>query len=250
MCTRLADGVNVLPLGGIFSTNARMQAGSPYGVLYGSVLRRNSKGELWLNDRGQTVVANAIAQIGDPNPDWLLGITNEFDFKGFHLNFLLDIRVGGDVYSRNTGDLLRTGTAKETTEYPRYTADGKTPNRPYEIQGVGPDSVTASHVPLTAEQYFGNLYATGVGETYVFDASWIRLRELNLGYSFPSSLFKKSFLGGMEIGVVGRNLFLYAPHFSNFDPENNVYGVSNVQGLEFNGLPSTRSVGFYLKLNL
>ena len=184
LCTKLADGVKVLALGGTFPANARMQVGSLYGVLYGTVFNRDpATGKLLLNNRGQAVAASAINQIGDPNPDWLLGIINEFYYKGFHLSFLIDIKKGGDVYSRDIGDLRRTGTAKETAEIPRFEADGVTPNKPYIIDGLGPDG-KANTVPLTAEQYYGNLYGSGVNELSVFDESCIRLREFQLGIPF------------------------------------------------------------------
>lgn len=248
MCTRLAPGVPNIVLAGFVTPNARLEQGKPYGILFGSVFRRNADGQLWLNANGQAVLAPDNAQIGDPNPDWLLGVTNEIKYKGFNLTFLLDIKQGGDVFSRNIGDLRRSGAAAETGEFPRFNTDG-TVNRPYVIQGVGPDGRTPNTVPLSSFNYWGNLFAFGTGESYVFDASWFRLRELSFGYTFPSTMFKNSFIGGLEIGFLGRNLFLHAPNFPHFDPENNVLGVSNAQGLEFNGLPSTRNMGFYLRTN-
>ncbi len=248
MTKRLAAGVPNIILAGFVTPNARLEAGKPYGILYGSVFRRNAAGELWLNASGLPVLAPDNAQIGDPNPDFLLGINNDFSYKGFNVSFLLDIRKGGDVFSRNIGDLRRSGAAAETAEFPRFNPDGSS-TRPYVFQGVGPDGVTKNTVPVTANQYWGTLYAFGTGESYVFDASWFRLRELSISYKLPGSIFEKSFVGGAEFGVMGRNLFLHAKNFPHFDPENNVLGVSNAQGLEFNGLPSTRNIGVFVKFN-
>jgi TonB-linked SusC/RagA family outer membrane protein len=245
---KLAQGVPNIVLAGFVTPNARLEEGKPYGILFGSVFRRDANGELLLTAAGLPQLAADNAQIGDPNPDWTMGINNEISFKGITLSFLIDIRKGGDVFSRNIGDLRRSGVAAETAEFPRFNPDGS-PTRPYVIPGVLPDG-SKNTIAVNANQYWGTFFAFGTGESYVFDASWTRLRELSIGYKLPASMFQKSILGGAEFGLTGRNLFLHAPNFPHFDPENNVLGVSNAQGLEFNGLPSVRNIGFYLKLNL
>ena len=245
---KLAAGVPNIVLAGFVTPNARLEEGKPYGILFGSVFRRTATGEYALTATGLPQLAADNAQIGDPNPDWTMGINNEFSFKGFSLSFLIDIRQGGDVFSRNIGDLRRSGVAAETAEFPRFNANG-TPATPYVIPGILPNG-SKNNIAVTANQYWGTFFAFGTGESYIFDASWVRLRELSLGYKLPSKVFAKTILGGAEFGVTGRNLFLHAPNFPHFDPENNVLGVSNAQGLEFNGLPSVRNVGVFLKLNL
>jgi TonB-linked SusC/RagA family outer membrane protein len=248
MVEKLAEGVPNIVLAGFVTPNIRLEAGKPYGIIFGSVFRRNAAGQLWLNAAGQPVLAPNNDQIGNTNPDYLLGINNDFSWKGFNLSFLLDIRKGGDVFSRNLGDLRRSGVVAETAEFPRFNPDGSI-NTPYIIDGVGPDGVTKNTVKLNAQQYWGSLFAFGVGETYVFDGSWFRLREMSISYKMPSEALGKTFMGGLEFGVMGRNLFLKAKNFPHLDPENNVLGVSNAQGFEFNGLPSTRSIGLFTKIN-
>ncbi|WP_367915642.1 hypothetical protein [Leadbetterella sp. DM7] len=85
---------------------------------------------------------------------------------------------------------------------------------------------------------------------FLYDTSWLRLREAALSYALPKSVTDKSPFGNVEIGVFGRNLFLRAPNYPHFDPEQNALGISNAQGLEFNSLPATRTYGFNLKLTL
>jgi hypothetical protein len=246
---KLAAGVPNIVLAGFVTPNIRLEAGKPYGIIFGSVFRRNAAGKLWLNAAGQPVLSPDNAQIGNTNPDFLLGINNDFSWNGFNLSFLLDIRKGGDVFSRNIGDLRRSGAVAETAEFPRFNPDGSI-NKPYVIDGVGPDGTTKNAVSLDAQQYWGSVYAFGVGETYVYDGSWFRLRELSLSYKLQAGAFgKKSIFGGVEFGIMGRNLFLRAKNFPHLDPENNVLGVSNAQGFEFNGLPSTRNIGFFTKIN-
>lgn len=244
----LAEGVPVITLAGFVTPNVRLEAGKPYGVLYGSVFNRNADGSLLINAAGLTSLSPITSQIGDTNPDWTGGITNNINFKGLNLNFLIDVRKGGDIFSRNLGDLLRSGAAKETAEFPRFNSDG-TVAKPYIFEGKTASGVTNT-TPITAEQYWGTKYAFGTGESYVFDGSWVRLREASLSYALSSNLLSNTPFGKVEIGVNGRNLFLRAPNFPHFDPENNQLGVSNAQGFEFNGLPQTRTYGFFLRATL
>ena len=240
----LAAGVPNIFLGGFTTPQARLEEGQPYGILYGSVLNRDANGNVVVTAAGLPTQAPINARIGNPNPQFTMGITSDLSFHGFNFNFLIDIRKGGDAYARNIGDLRRTGAAIETTEFNRFNADG-TLSTPYIIEGVKADG-TPNTTRLTAQQYWQNLY-TGIGEKYIFDTSWLRLREASLSYTFNKKLLDKTPLGQLQFGVNGRNLFLYAPNYPHFDPENSVLGASNGQGLEFNALPQTRSYGVFLK---
>jgi TonB-linked SusC/RagA family outer membrane protein len=241
----LAKGVEFIQLGGFTSPGTRLYAGQPYGLLFGSVFNRHSNGELLIGANGLPSLAATPAAIGNTNPDWTAGITNTITYKGFNFSFLIDIRRGGDVYSRNIGDLYRSGTAIETAEFDRFDANGAV-TRPYVIQGTlanGQPNTTA----VTAEQYWGTMYAFGTGESYVFDGSWVRLREASISYTIPKRFLEKTPVGKLEIGLNGRNLWLHAPNFPHFDPEANATGVSNSQGFEANGLPQSRNYGFFLR---
>ena len=241
----LAKGVEFIQLGGFTTPGTRLYAGKPYGLLFGSVFNRASDGKLLISAAGLPSLSPVNAEIGNTNPDWTAGITNTFKYKGFNLSFLIDIRKGGDVYSRNIGDLYRSGTAKETAEFDRFDANGALA-KPYVIAGTlanGQPNTTA----ITSEQYWSNMYAFGTGESYVFDGSWVRLREASISYAIPKKLLEKTPIGKLEIGLNGRNLWLHAPNFPHFDPEMNATGVSNSQGFEANGLPQSRNYGFFLR---
>ena len=244
----LAPGVTQITLGGFVTPSTRLIAGEPYGVIFGSVFQREGtddkgrpQGRLLLTPQGRAVLASDNQIIGDPNPNWTGGFTNNFAYKGLTLSTLLDIRYGGDVISRNVSDLRRQGAAEETSDR----------DRTYIIDGVirQPDgSLTPNNVQITAENYYDDLYGFGRAEFVVFDASWVRLRELALTYALPKTLTDKTFLGGVELGVNARNLFLYAPNIPHIDPEVNAQGQSNSQGLEFNALPQSRTVGGSIRL--
>jgi hypothetical protein len=245
MVESLAKGVEFIQLGGFTTPGTRLYAGQPYGLLFGSVFNRAADGKKLIGANGLTSLSPVNAAIGNTNPDWTAGITNNIRYKGFNFNFLIDIRKGGDVYSRNIGDLYRSGTAKETAEFARFDASGAIA-KPYVIEGTlanGQPNTTA----ITAEQYWSNLYNFGTGESYVFDGSWLRLREASISYSVPNKILERTPIGKLELGLNGRNLLLHAPNFPHFDPETNATGVSNSQGFEANGLPQARNYGFFLR---
>ncbi|WP_152560023.1 SusC/RagA family TonB-linked outer membrane protein [Hymenobacter sp. IS2118] len=250
----LAPGVTQITLGGFVTPSTRLIAGQPYGVIFGSVFQRESvdekgrpTGRLQVTPQGRAVLASDNQIVGDPNPKWTGGFTNNFTFKGLTLSTLLDIRYGGDVISRNISDVRRQGAAVETGDREKtFIIDGV-------IANVGTDgrpngTFRTNDVQISAEDYYNDLYGFGRAEFVVFDASWIRLRELALTYSLPKTLTDRTFLGGVELGLNARNVFLYAPNIPHIDPEVNAQGQSNSQGLEFNALPQSRTYGGSIRL--
>lgn len=253
MVDELAPGVENIFLGGFTDPHIRLVAGDQYGQIYGQDYARDDQGRMLINpNTGLPLPSGVVTKIGNPNPDYLMGITNAFNYKGVNLSFLIDIRKGGMQYSRNIADIQRNGVAIETAEYPRFNADGSI-TKPYLFEGVyasGEKAGQPNTTYVSAEQYWGNAGKHTAGVGFLYDTSWLRLREAALSYALPKSVTDKSPFGNVEIGVFGRNLFLRAPNYPHFDPEQNALGISNAQGLEFNSLPATRTYGFNLKLTL
>jgi TonB-linked SusC/RagA family outer membrane protein len=254
MVDELAPGVANIFLGGFSTPNVRLVAGDEYGQIYGSAYQRDTKGNLLINPAtGLPLATPGVQKIGNPNPDFTMGITNNFTYKNFSLYVLLDIREGGDQYSRNIGDVQRNGVAIETAEYPRFAADGVTLNKPYLFNGVyasGPNAGQPNVTNVTAQSYYGNTGKHVAAEGFIYDTSWFRVREVSFSYRLGSKLLEKTPFKQFEVGAFGRNLFLSAPNYPHFDPEQNALGVSNAQGLEYNSLPNTRTFGVNLKVVL
>ncbi len=254
----LAPGVDNIFLGGFVTPNIRLVEGDAYGQAYGSGYQRDAQGRLLLNANGLPLPTANVQKIGNPNPDWTLGVNNNITYQAFSLNFLLDIRKGGDQYSRNLADLRRNGVAAETAEFNRLNEDGITVGTPYRYDGVfAPGTPNAGQVNegavekrVSAQDYWGNSGRHVAAEGFIYDISWFRVREASLTFSVPKRLLTKSFLGALDISIFGRNLFLYAPNYPHLDPEQNALGINNAQGLEFNALPQTRSFGFNLRATL
>jgi len=187
-----------------------------------------------------------VQKIGNPNPKWLMGITNTFNFQGFTLSVLFDFRHGGEQYARNVKDMRANGVAAETAEFPRYNPDG-TINKPYLFDGVTTGG-QANTTYVSAQDYWGNSGKYVAAEGFILDASWFRVREASITYRIPASLSRKISINHAELSVYGRNLYLHAPNYPHLDPEQNALGINNAVGLEFNALPQTRSMGVALRI--
>lgn len=246
---KLAPGVTNIFLGGFTTPNIRLVVGDEYGQIYGNAYQRdpNKGNKIIVGANGLPLVTSGVQKIGNPNPKYLMGLNNTITFKGFSFSFLLDYKKGGQQYSRNIADLQRNGVAKETAEFPRYDAAGVL-QKPYLF-----DAVYANGQPNTtyvsAEQYYGNSGKFAAAEGFIFETTWFRVREASFGYALPSSFLGKTPFSRAELAVFGRNLFLNAPNYPHLDPEQNALGISNAQGLEFNALPQTRTIGVSLNLN-
>lgn len=244
---KLDAGVTNIFLGGFVTPNIRLVAGEEYGQIYGNAYQRDSKtGKIIVGANGLPTITSGVVNIGNPNPDYLLGVTNTVNFKGLSLSFLLDYKKGGDMYSRNVADLLRNGVTKETAEFPRFDGGGIA-TKPYLFDAVYANG-TPNTTMVSAQDYYGNSGLFAAAEGFVFNTTWFRVREASLSYALPASVLNKTPFGNAELAVFGRNLYLRAPNYPHLDPEQNALGISNAQGLEFNALPMTRSMGVSLKL--
>ncbi|HSU26899.1 MAG TPA: SusC/RagA family TonB-linked outer membrane protein [Chitinophagaceae bacterium] len=246
---KLETGVSEIILGGFVTPNTKLVAGQEYGVIFGQGYQRDpTKGNKIIVDaNGFPLITTANIKLGNPNPKWSLGVTNTLAVKGFFLSFLIDYKKGGDIYSRNVADLQRNGVAAETAEFPRYDAGG-VPTKNYIFDAVYANG-TPNTTMLTAEQYWGNSGKHTGSEGFIYDATWFRIREASISYSLPASLLSKTPFGSAELSVFGHNLYLHCPNYPHLDPEQNVLGISNAQGLEFNALPSSRTIGVGIKFS-
>ena len=259
--TSLANGLTHLALGGgTVDATTGFEVGKPYGFLYGTkVLRDSASGALLIDTTTGTMIKDPTpGMIGNPNPDFKLGITNSFRFKNFTLSILFDMTKGGDLYSVTNSSMLGRGVTMDTED--RVTG--------WVIPGVYGDAVTGkaiqnngknipNHTRITTNDlYFspngGNTFAINTASEWnVYDATVYRLRELSIGYQLPKDIFKNARISSVTLSLTGRNLWYMAPGFpknSNFDPETSSFGSSSIQGLEFSAAPTTRRFGVNLNV--
>lgn len=255
----ITEGVTTSSVnGGAFTGSVpSFQVGQPYGVIIGNALPRvpainpatgkandpQYVGKYIINPTSgifDTGIPNQV--IANPNPQWLGGITNTFNYRGIELSFLVDAKYGGEILSFTNASLKSSGNLYET---------GVDRDQPRIIPGVisnGDGTYRPNNIQIDAQQYWttsGGLQSP----LNVYDATVYRLREVSLGYSLPTGLLEKTPFGQIRLSVSGRNLYYYAPN-ANFDPEQNTQGAGNIRGLEAQGAPNTRNYGVNLRFTL
>jgi TonB-linked SusC/RagA family outer membrane protein len=250
-------GIGGITLSGFPSiTTSKAIAGQPYGVLFGNIYRRVEEGkyknDLIIGDNGWPLTDSNSGIVGDPNPDWLLGLRNTFTWKGITLSGLLDIRQGGDMWNGTVGIMNYWGIGIETEqerEVKGYAFDGVvnigTEENPVWEQNQTPVDFADPQYGLSSYKWVR--YGFGFSENEIEDASWIRLREISLSYEFPISVLNKMKIEGLSISFIGRNLFLHTA-YTGIDPEANLSGVTNGFGLEYFGMPNTKSYSMNVRL--
>ncbi len=243
--------------GGV-SINAAV--GQPYGVIRGTDYVYTN-GQPTVNELGYYMTSSSSAEIiGDPNPDWMGGVNNTLNFKGFSLGFLIDVRKGGDVWSLDQWYGEATGLYEHTAG---LNAKGN-PSRLPVAEGGGvllpgvredgsPNNIYAENQNgdgLTPYGYAANLYGGAPRAMYVFDGSFVKLREVALSYSLPKSIFGNlGVIKGIDLQLIGRNLWIIHKNMEYSDPEEGLTAGNAGRGYQSGAYPAVRTYGFNVRLN-
>ena len=246
-------GAGYFTLDGFTSTSSGVAEDQPFAVLRGGVYDRDANGNFVLNANGFPTAAATNEFIGDPNPDWRGGLGTTVSYKGITLSAQLETSQGNDVWNGTRGVLnffgIHPDTANETVaSQDLLNANGElitagTTFRGYEVDFGGG--------PVAVDQRWWTTNGGGFGdvsEPFIEDASWTRLREVSLFYDFNKNVTDKLGIESLQIGVTGRNLFLWTD-IEGFDPDNNLTGASKGRGLEYFSNPGTRSFITTLRLS-
>ena len=224
---------------------ASFKTGYPYGVIIGNVIPRSPDGQRIINPASglyQPTVAGGI--LADPNPDYQFGVTNIINYKAFNLGFTFDFTKGGQVLSFTAATYKARG-ALDITAVDR--------EQPHILPGVILDAASGKYYPnniqISGQTYWSNGMGGLQSEFNVFDATVLHLRELTLGYNAPASFTKDLKLAGLHFGIFARNVFYVAPN-SPIDPQLNTQGAGNIRGLDLQGVPNARSIGFNIKITI
>ncbi len=256
----LGDGAEFLELANIwgdFGPKIMVREGEQYGTIYGYDHIYHENGEPIINDAGtHYLVTETIVPIGNASPKFLAGLTTQIKFKNFSLASLVDSRIGGDIYAGSHVIGLQTGQSPQTLNerdgngLPYVDPSGETRNVGVILPGVLENGVSNDQVVHYYYKYLPN--AGGWGKILttpgIMEHTWIKMRELSLAYSFTDKQTQKlKFLQGLNLSLVGRDLFyLYSSLPDNVNPEG-ASGSGNAQGLEWASFPNMRSIS--LRLN-
>jgi TonB-linked SusC/RagA family outer membrane protein len=213
-----------------------VREGGKFGDILSFVTEKDAKGNLVLNDNGTPKRAADRAVVGNPTPDFTLGWSNSFRYKGFDLNFLFDGRFGGEVMSITQAELDVRGFSEASA--------AAMENGGVLVKGVKSGGA-AFEGKVSAKDYYTAIGGrSGIGELYMYDATAIRLREVSLGYNVP---VKWKGVRNVNVSLIGRNLF-FLKREAPFDPEISMSTDNGLQGVDAFGLPATRSFGVNLKV--
>ncbi len=245
----LADGIDNVSLGGIWM-EARGMAGKPYGVFYGIDVKKNAAGQVLIDDSptlangqansnyGYPIVNTGFTEIGNPNPDFNLGLRNAFTVKNLTFSFFLDTRYGFDIFNAPRLQMVFNGVDKSTENRGQDHVFAGVKN------GEGtPNDIT---VPIGQAWYRRTFDIQGL---YVEkNLYWIRLRDVNISYAFPQKWIAPLKVSKASLGVTARN-FLLATNYSGGDPDLGTRnGLTNYSGIDFWTTPNTHSYGVSLNV--
>ena len=230
--------------------------GRPYGLIQGAAYARDSVGHILVNPQTGKPLTVSAQPIGNPNPDFFMGVANTFHFKGFTLDVLFDWKQGASLYSSTTGEAMSRGVTRDTEKRemiimgPGVLGDPNTLKPLLDARG----NEIPNNVGITvADYYFASGFGPGgVAEGTIFDATVFRIREASLGYELPKSFLKNTPFGSATISLSGRNLWYKAPNFPqymNFDPEVSSGGAGNGQGYDNLTVPTTKRFGANLRFS-
>ncbi|MBT1695283.1 SusC/RagA family TonB-linked outer membrane protein [Fulvivirgaceae bacterium PWU4] len=220
--------------------------GEPFGMITGRVQQKSPAGQpMYLTD-GRPLASADYVPIGNGVPDLTGGLTNSLTYKGINLSFLIDFKFGGDIFSGSNDRLTQWGLHKQSII-------GRPGETPLHVKGVTDNNETPIDRDLTPDEarlYWNSVggESTAISTMFLYDASYVKLRQLTLGYSLPRTLLSKTPFQKITISFVGRNLAILHKNIDNVDPESNYSANAGAQGLEYFGFPSTRSYGFNLGL--
>lgn len=240
----LSEGVDKLSFGPdrTFSAEVVATLDGQVGDILGNVYARNDAGQI-IHEDGLPKIAEEREVLGNFTPDWYGGITSNFSYKNWNLSFIIDTKQGGEILSTTSSFGYLFGkhiNSLKGRDNPNFEIIG---------EGVGADGVSPNTTPARIDDYYERI--STISEENVYDASYIKFRQLSISYSMDKKLLARTkFIRSATISLVGRNLFFITNGLDiiGLDPESIYTSTGGDIGIEYAALPSTRSYGFNLNL--
>jgi hypothetical protein len=236
----LYPGIKSIRLGSAWNVDIQAREGEPYGALWGYAYARDSASGQLLTDGGLTIPGGKKV-LGNITPDWVGGWSNQFTYKNWTVSGLVDVHKGGNLWSITNywGDYA--GVLKSSMK--GREVDWNNPG--VLVHGIDVNTGQANADTVTAEEYFQNIYP--VNEGYVFNDSWVKFRELRVGFELPQRWANRFHSSAMNIAFTGRNLYTWSK-VPNVDPEVSYSNQAGTQGEEYASIPNSRSFGFSVRV--
>ncbi|MBU8971293.1 MULTISPECIES: SusC/RagA family TonB-linked outer membrane protein [Bacteroides] len=281
---KLAEGVPYLEISNIGGGGAKIQAveGRPMGDIYVQMPQMNENGDYLVSDKGLYLNQTDLQRVGNINPDGVGGLFSSFSYKNIFLDFSIDFRIGGDVINEMYQYSTASGLTPESLQYRDtehgglsyyYPGNNNASGTPVQVDpssGAGPNGEIIYHdgiilpgvVASTGEKntriipagyYYNQTYNWGTQPeqlTYrhsVFDNTYVKLRELTIGYQFPEKLTAKLGMTRLSVSIFGRNLFYFYKALKNYDAESSVGTSWASQAVVGGSTTATRNFGVSLR---
>lgn len=260
----LANGVDEFELASAKWLGVKVVAkvGENYGCIMGKDFLRNSDGDIIIDGKsGLPKMTDDLKVLGNATWDWTGGLTTNLRYKNVSLGAIFDVKVGADLYSMSARSAYSTGKDKATLEGRDawYESEEKrlaagvasnnwTPTGGYIAKGVieQTDGTFKPNDIIVSPQEYWNYVTTQTARPFIYDNSYVKVRELTLSYAFPRHMLGKV-VNALSVSFVARNLFNLYKNVPNIDPDSN-YNNGTGMGLEFGSLPSRRSFGLNVNL--
>ena len=260
----LANGVDEFELASARWLGVKVVAkvGENYGCIMGKDFLRNDNGDIIIDGKtGLPKMTHDLKVLGNATWDWTGGLTTNVRYKNFSMGAIFDVKVGADLYSMSARSAYSTGKHKETLEgrdawyesEEKRLAAGVTskdwnPTGGYVAKGVieQPDGTFKPNDIFVSPQEYWTYVTTQTARPFIYDNTYVKLREFTLSYAFPRRMLGKV-VNALSVSFVARNLFNLYKNVPNIDPDSN-YNNSTGMGLEFGSLPSRRSFGLNVNL--
>jgi hypothetical protein len=236
--------VDQVVIGGFSGMSIVAANGRPYGNFYAVDVQRDDQGRVIVSrTSGEPLLTPTAVYLGTYNPDYQASLGTNLTFRSLSLGVLFDTKQGGKFFSRTKDIMAFVGSSAETAEFPRE-GGWVFPNSVY-IDAAG-KVVENTTVKMDPEHYFPSTLPNGQN---VVDASYIKLRELNLTYTFSRTLLNRTPFGSASISLFGNNLWIKTAKENKYvDPEINSAGAGNTQGFDFTAQPSVKNYGVNLRI--
>jgi TonB-linked SusC/RagA family outer membrane protein len=228
-------------LGGQWGLSLEARPGQPYGSLVGRDFERTTGGDV-IYENGLPLIDSTQKIIGNIAPDWTGGATFSIRYKAFDFSTLIDAKIGGDVHSmtyswgRYAGTLSETLIGRETG----VVGNG--------VMSDGNGGYVANNVTVSAKSFNQSSYSNSIESSAIFDASYVKLRQISIGYTLPREFIENSVVKSLKVSIVGRNLLILHKNTPHIDPETGFSASNGNQGQEFGQYPSSRNIGFNINM--
>lgn len=228
-------------LGGQWGVTLEAREGEAYGSLVGRGFARDASGNV-IYENGLPVIESTKKVLGNVTPDWTGGANFTAKYKNFDLSTLIDAKIGGDVHSMTYAWGRYAGTLEETLIGRETGVVGQG------VMSDGAGGYVPNTVVVSAKEFNQASYGNTIEESAIFDATYVKLRQVSLGYSFPKKWLNGSFIDELKFSIVSRNLAILYKKAPHIDPETGFSSANGELGQEFGQIPSARSYGFNLNV--